>query len=200
MKQAVRQQIVISGVGGQGVLFVTRLIAEAAINKGLQVLTSETHGMAQRGGTVVSHLKVGEFESPLIRPSAADGLLALKAQIPDAHLLFMGPDAWAVVNSGIPVNFQNRNNDGKPVSQFHSDCDQLASDIGNVRSANLVLLGFAIAATNLGDNVNQRLFCSLDDVTHVLSERFSGNKKVLDASVGAIEAGYDRFESTRSSK
>ncbi|MDH3344895.1 MAG: 2-oxoacid:acceptor oxidoreductase family protein, partial [Desulfobacteraceae bacterium] len=47
-----RQQIVISGVGGQGVLFVTRLLAEAAIMKGFSVFTSETHGMAQRGGTV----------------------------------------------------------------------------------------------------------------------------------------------------
>jgi len=200
MNQAVRQQIVISGVGGQGVLFVTRLIAEAAINKGLRVLTSETHGMAQRGGTVVSHLKVGAFESPLIRPLAADGLLALKAQIPDAHLIFMGPDAWAVVNSGIPVHFQNRKNSGKSVNLFHADCDQLASDIGNVRSANLVLLGFAIAATNLGDNVEQRLFCSIEDIKHVLSQRFSGSKKVLDASVGAIEAGYDRFESIRSNQ
>jgi indolepyruvate ferredoxin oxidoreductase, beta subunit len=200
MKQTVRQQIVISGVGGQGVLFITRLIAEAAINKGLRVLTSETHGMAQRGGTVVSHLKVGEFESPLIRPCAADGLLALKAQIPDAHLLFMRPDAWTVVNSNIPVDFKTGKNDEKPVNLFHADCDQLASDIGNVRSANLVLLGFAIAATNLGDNVKQPLFCSLDDVKQVLSERFSGSKKVMDASVGAIEAGYGRFESIRSNQ
>ncbi|MCX5883025.1 MAG: 2-oxoacid:acceptor oxidoreductase family protein, partial [Deltaproteobacteria bacterium] len=51
----IKQQIIISGVGGQGVLFVTRLLAEAAMMKGYPVLTSETHGMAQRGGTVVSH-------------------------------------------------------------------------------------------------------------------------------------------------
>ena len=67
MSTAFKQQIVISGVGGQGVLFVTRLLAEAAIARGLPVLTSETHGMAQRGGSVVSHLKVGDFSSPLIR-------------------------------------------------------------------------------------------------------------------------------------
>ena len=52
--------------------FVTRLLAEAAIAKGLAVLSSETHGMAQRGGTVLSHLKVGDFSSPLIRPGHAD--------------------------------------------------------------------------------------------------------------------------------
>ena len=57
MNNSIRQQIVISGVGGQGVLFVTRLLAEAAILKGFSVFTSETHGMAQRGGTVSADLK-----------------------------------------------------------------------------------------------------------------------------------------------
>ena len=80
MNDQQQYQIVISGVGGQGVLFVTRLLAEAAIGKGLPVFTSETHGMAQRGGTVISHLKVGRFASPLIMPGAADGLNALKAE------------------------------------------------------------------------------------------------------------------------
>ena len=79
MSRLKRQQIVISGVGGQGVIFVTRILAEAAIRKGFSVFTSETHGMAQRGGTVISHLKVGDFSSPLIRPFKADGLLALTA-------------------------------------------------------------------------------------------------------------------------
>ena len=49
MTDGLKQQIIISGVGGQGVLFVTRLLAEAAIQKGMPVVTSETHGMAQRG-------------------------------------------------------------------------------------------------------------------------------------------------------
>ena len=62
-----KQQIVVSGIGGQGVLFVTRILAEAAIERGMEVLTSETHGMAMRGGTVISHVKAGPFTSPLIR-------------------------------------------------------------------------------------------------------------------------------------
>jgi len=73
MSKTIRQQILISGVGGQGVLFVTGLLAEAAINKGLPVFTSETHGMAQRGGTVMSHFKVGDFSSPLIQPLRPTG-------------------------------------------------------------------------------------------------------------------------------
>ena len=99
MTQSTRQQIVISGVGGQGVLFVTRLLAEAAIGCGLPVLTSETHGMAQRGGTVISHFKVGEFYSPLIRSGQADGLIALKSENLATHAVFLKPGGWAVVNA-----------------------------------------------------------------------------------------------------
>ena len=89
MGKTIQQQIIISGVGGQGVLFVTRLLAEAAINKGLPVFTSETHGMAQRGGTVLSHFKVGDFSSPLIRPFQADILVLLKAENLKQHGSFL---------------------------------------------------------------------------------------------------------------
>ena len=81
------QQLIISGVGGQGILFVTRLLAETAIAAGMPVLTSETHGMAQRGGIVISHLKVGEYTSPLVRPGQADGLLSLKGETVALHRL-----------------------------------------------------------------------------------------------------------------
>ena len=60
MDEAIMQQLIISGVGGQGVLFVTRLLAEAAILRGLAVFTSETHGMAQRGGSVMATLRIAD--------------------------------------------------------------------------------------------------------------------------------------------
>jgi indolepyruvate ferredoxin oxidoreductase beta subunit len=91
MNDTVRQQIIISGIGGQGVLFLTRLLAEAAINKGIPVFTSETHGMAQRGGTVISYFKAGNFTSPLIRPGRADGILSLKAENMAQHGAFLKP-------------------------------------------------------------------------------------------------------------
>jgi len=94
MAKSIRQQILISGIGGQGVLFVTRLLAEAAIARGLPVFTCETHGMAQRGGTVVSHLKVGEFYSPLIRAGQADGMLVLKSENLAQHGVFLKPSGW----------------------------------------------------------------------------------------------------------
>ncbi len=70
--------LVITGVGGQGVLLVTRVLAEAAVDMGLGVIVSEVHGMAQRGGSVVSSVRFGEAFGPLVGQGAADAVLALE--------------------------------------------------------------------------------------------------------------------------
>jgi len=182
MSEAVNQQIVISGVGGQGVLFVTRLLAEAAIGKKLSVLTSETHGMAQRGGTVLSHFKVGEYASPLIRPRQADGLLVLKAENMAQHGAYLRSGGWAALNAA--------RGEVPPEKHIHSvDADAIATDIGNPKSVNLVVLGFALALADKAPPGQKALFCSLEDILAVLKERFGRNAKLLDASLQAIQAG-----------
>ena len=186
MSKTVKQQVLISGVGGQGVLFVTGLLAEAAINKGLPVFTSETHGMAQRGGTVVSHLKVGNFSSPLIRPFKADGLLVLKDENIAQHGSFLRKGGWAVVNSRNDLKI------GKTLKASGIDADSLAQEISNPKSVNLVVLGYALAMAGqkAGDGVS--LFCSLTDLKKVLRKKFGSRKKLLDASIKALEAGYKK--------
>lgn len=182
---SMRQQIVISGVGGQGVLFVTRLLAEAAIMKGLPVFTSETHGMAQRGGTVLSHLKVGNFSSPLIRPGNANGLLALKADSYSRHGYFLEPGAWAAVNS------RERMIVGSEFSAYIIDAEILAHRIHNPKSVNLILLGFALAA--ISEASENSLFCNLEDIKTVLQQRLAKKKQMLDDAVKAVEAGFNTF-------
>lgn len=178
MRQAIDQQIVISGVGGQGVLFVTRLLAEAAIRKGLPVMTSETHGMAQRGGTVISHLKVGAFTSPLIRTGQADVFLALKAEGAGQHGHYLRRRGWAVVNGISP--------DGNTASGqwFWLDADNLAHGIGNPKAVNLVVLGGA-----LGSEGAPPLFCTIEDIQAVLAERLAAKTALLEISYKAMEAG-----------
>jgi indolepyruvate ferredoxin oxidoreductase beta subunit len=171
---AIRQQIVISGLGGQGVLFVTRLLAEAAIRRGLPVFTSETHGMAQRGGTVVSHLKVGPFASPLIRPGQADGLIALKAENLPAHGPFLRAGGWTVVNSA----------GGGPGAL---DADRIACALGDPRAVNLVVLGAALAAADEGGR--PLLFCSRQDVQEVIGRRLAGRDPALKRCLAALAAG-----------
>ena len=185
MTEEIKQQLIISGVGGQGVLFVTRLLAEAAISKGLAVFTSETHGMAQRGGTVLSHLKVGNFSSPLIRPLQADGLLMLKAENMLPHGGFLKEGGWAVVNG------QNDTLPDVDIPAAAVDADTLAQKIANPKSVNLVVLGFALARTDQAADGQENLFCSFEDIKAVLEGRFTKNKKMLKASMQALQAGYD---------
>lgn len=188
MSKKIRQQILISGVGGQGVLFITSLLAEAAINKGLPVFTSETHGMAQRGGTVVSHLKVGDFSSPLIRPFKADGLLVLKDENFAQHGFFLKTGGWAVINSENDLKAE------KKMAASAIDADKLAQEISNPKSANLIVLGFALARAGLTSKDRINLFCSLSDIKRVLKKKFGNRKKLLNASIEAMEAGYKEWK------
>jgi indolepyruvate ferredoxin oxidoreductase beta subunit len=182
VRKSVSSQIVISGVGGQGVLFITKLLAEAAVMKGYPVFTSETHGMAQRGGTVVSHLKIGDFSSPLVRPYHADGLIAMKPESVLQHGSFLKSGAWIFVNGT-----------GKPETGFDTysiDADSIARKAGNPKSVNLVLLGFSLRRDVLNKD-DGSLFCTLKDIKSVLSEQLKGKDNVLEASIKALEAGYN---------
>lgn len=175
------QQLIISGVGGQGILFVTRLLAETAIRKGLAVMTSETHGMAQRGGVVISHLKIGDFASPLVRPGCADGLLALKAENLPLHRHFLRPAGWVVVNAPRAPEWTG--------GALHSlDADRLALELGNPQALNLLLLGFAVARLAPA----AALFCSLDELVTTIEHRLAAKGGLLAESLKAFRLGIER--------
>ncbi|MEW6441268.1 MAG: 2-oxoacid:acceptor oxidoreductase family protein [bacterium] len=179
-----KQQILVGGIGGQGVLFVTGLLAEAAIRRGFPVLASETHGMAQRGGAVVSHLKVGRFFSPMIRPLQADGLLALVPESVAQQAPYIKPDGWIVANQAGPAGGQK----GRAV--FALDAARVAREVGSPKSVNLVLVGYAVARLSEMRKPGRRMFCSLEDLEEVVRERLAGRKDLLEACLRALEAGY----------
>jgi indolepyruvate ferredoxin oxidoreductase beta subunit len=185
MKKESHYQVVISGVGGQGVLFITRLLAQVAIEKGLSVFTSETHGMAQRGGTVISHLKVGQYASPLISPGRADGLIALKAESLVQHGGYLKSGGWAAVNGTGPSVMKAA---AKP---SYIDADRLAREIGDPRSVNLIMLGFTLSEARRGGFGRGSLHCSLNDVEAVLENRLKGKGPLLQSSLRALKAGAD---------
>ncbi len=162
-----RQQIIISGTGGQGVLFITRVLAESAMMEGHDVLTSETHGMAMRGGTVISHVKVGHFESPLIRNGQADVGLFLNAANLAIHGNLMKPSGLSFVNTG-------------QSGGHHSlDATAVARKLGAVVTLNLVMLGFAVR--------KKSLFCGEDIVREAI--RRISNPKQIELNLKGFEAG-----------
>jgi indolepyruvate ferredoxin oxidoreductase beta subunit len=132
-----KQQIIVSGLGGQGALTITRLLAEAALTLDLGVITSETHGMAQRGGSVISMVKVGPFMGPLIPAGQADAGLFLSAGNLPVHGYYPKPEAPRFVNAAVPGEYQR------------VDAATLAGELGAPVAANLILLGFAAARGGL---------------------------------------------------
>jgi indolepyruvate ferredoxin oxidoreductase beta subunit len=134
----VKQQIIVSGLGGQGALTLTRLLAEAAAALGLPVITSETHGMAQRGGTVISMIKVGPFRGPLIPAGEADRGLFLHPKNLAVHRFYLKPGGAVFVNTAAPGDYLN------------VDARSLAASRGLPPvAANLILLGYAAAKGGL---------------------------------------------------
>ena len=151
---------VIAGVGGQGTLLASKILSEAAQKRGLFVRTSETIGMAQRGGSVSSHLRIGsEDVSPVIPLRHADVLIGFELAEAARQLNRLKPDASAVVNVDciVPVNVALRQGEylcddylsalKKNIGKgFYINAAPLAIEAGDARTLNIVLLGFSVGA------------------------------------------------------
>ena len=144
-------QIVIAGIGGQGVLFAANIFIKLAQQRGLPLLESETHGMSQRGGSVTAHIKIGDFKSPLIGEGDADILMSFDATEAHRNLAYLRAanlegGAFCIVNVMVGGRFPDPKVAGELSrlgTKIHTcNADQEAARIGNIRAANSVLLGF----------------------------------------------------------
>jgi indolepyruvate ferredoxin oxidoreductase beta subunit len=168
-------QMILCGRGGQGIVFLTRLLGDIATQKGLNVISSETHGMAVRGGSVNSHLKIGPFSSSLIRWGQADCLVSLDSSetLNNEHFLKQGG-----------IVFENSSASSES-GLYRVDASNMARSIGGIQLENVVLLGFSIFLSNFE--------ISLDDIRQQLAEgsRYMAreqNLAALEAGVGVAEA------------
>ena len=183
MAQNDRQQILISGLGGQGVLFATSLLLEAARRKGWDAIASETHGMAQRGGSVVSHLKFGPFLSPLIRPGSADTLLSLQREEAFRNLHFIKPGATVVINAPGLTEQQAALADqvkGRGAQLLVKDATGIAKQAGTPRAGNVAILGIACASGVLPFSADEMME-AIGTLTR--GPRRESNLKVFEAAL-----------------
>jgi len=137
--------IVLCGLGGQGILFMTRVLAQAAMDKGFNVMGAETHGMAQRGGSVVSHLRLGEAAGSLVRTRSAHFLFALEENEAYRNLPFLAPEAKMYVNANaqpFPREEVKAYLEKLNILSRALPAGQLAQELGAPMSSNLALLGF----------------------------------------------------------
>jgi indolepyruvate ferredoxin oxidoreductase beta subunit len=194
----IRLRIFLTGVGGQGTLLASRVLGEAALEAGFSPLVSETHGMAQRGGIVVSTVVLGEVKSPIISPGEADVLLGFEALETFRALNYCHARSLVIANTAAIAPYPVATGQAKypPVDRMLAllgeqvggllafDAGAWAREAGSPLAVNMVLLG-ALAATAY-------LPFSQDDLRHILTTRT--NPKFMEANLKAFQAGADAAE------
>jgi indolepyruvate ferredoxin oxidoreductase beta subunit len=154
----VKSDILITGVGGQGILLTSMILGRAAIKAGMRVRSSETHGMAQRGGSVVSHVRIGDVYSPLIPMGGADFMIAFEPLEAIRNADFLKDGGTIVMNMHAikPTGSKKKIGSYPPVEdtlmallEFSNtipiEAAELAEEAGNPLTLNIVLLGAATA-------------------------------------------------------
>ena len=153
-----KKDIILSGVGGQGILSIAAVIGEAALASGLVIKQAEVHGMSQRGGDVHSNLRISSepIHSDLIAKGSADLIISLEPMEALRYLPWLSPEGWVVANSAPFVNIPNYPDHAALLDELtalpHSvvfDVDAAAKDAEVARAANIVLLGAAASVLGL---------------------------------------------------
>ena len=145
-----KKDIILAGVGGQGILSIAAVIGHAAIKDNLYIKQAEVHGMSQRGGDVQSHLRLSSepISSDLIARGTADVIISLEPMEAMRYLPFLAPDGWIVTNTTPFVNIPNYPDAEALMAELRSrknvillDVDATAKAAGNPRGSNIALLG-----------------------------------------------------------
>ena len=144
--------IILSGVGGQGILSIATIIEAAALKEGLYIKQAEVHGMSQRGGDVQSNLRISSepIASDLIPLGKADLIISLEPMEALRYLPYLRKDGWLITNTAPFVNIPNYPEQEKLMERIqaldHSvsiDMETIARTVASPRAANIVLLGAA---------------------------------------------------------
>jgi indolepyruvate ferredoxin oxidoreductase beta subunit len=147
-----KTDIILSGVGGQGILSIAAIIGEAALNEGLYMKQAEVHGMSQRGGDVQSHLRLSSrpVASDLIPKGQAGLIISLEPMESLRYLPYLKENGWVVTNSRPYVNIPGYPDMEKLNGELSKlprtvilDAEEMAREAGAARAANIVILGAA---------------------------------------------------------
>jgi indolepyruvate ferredoxin oxidoreductase beta subunit len=186
-----KKDIILAGVGGQGILTIAAVIGTIAVKSGLYLKQAEVHGMSQRGGDVHSNLRLSDKEilSDLIPRGGADLIISIEPMESLRYLPMLSNDGWLITNTKPHVNIPDYPAMDDVLAEIRKvqnhvliDADDIAKEMGATRSANMVILG--AAADHLG--------FSYDALEEAIRSIF-GNKgeKVVDTNLKALKAGRE---------
>lgn len=183
--------IVLAGVGGQGILSIATILGAAALKEGLYLKQAEVHGMSQRGGDVQSNLRLSSkpIASDLIPLGKADLIVSLEPMEALRYLPYLAPQGWVVTNTAPFVNIDNYPEAEKIATALAGipqvvafDMDAVAKEVASPRSSNMVLLGaaspfIAIDSDKIEDGIRQ-IFAAKGE-------------KIVESNIAAYRAGRE---------
>ena len=187
-----KRDIILSGVGGQGILSIANVIGLAAIEADLFIKQAEVHGMSQRGGDVQSNLRISDCEiaSDLIPMGQCDMILSVEPMESLRYLPMLAPEGWLITNNKPFVNIPDYPDMKDVLKEIESipnhiaiNADQLAKEMGSPRSANMIILGAASPYLGIEiqvlENAIKKLFKSKGDkIIDLNLEAFAKGRKI----------------------
>ncbi len=202
MRKMQKMDILVTGVGGQGVVLASDIIGETALAAGFDVKKTDTLGMAQRGGSVVSHVRLAEkVWSPLIKEGEVDLILAFEKLEAARWSHYLAPDAVAIVNTyeqpplSVSLGQEKYPSDDEIAAAlrrrtdriYFIDANRLAKELGNVRTLNILMLGCfsAFAPIDVAvwkGNISRRLPENIREINMTAFEM--GRKEIESVRIG----------------
>jgi len=192
-----KSDIILSGVGGQGILSIAATIGMAALENHLNLKQAEVHGMSQRGGAVQSHLRISEKEiaSDLIPEGSADLIISVEPMESLRYLPWLSTNGWLVTNTTPFVNIPDYPEMELLMKEIEKiphhiaiNADEIARQVKSIRSSNIVMLG---AASPFLDIPYQSLENGIKKIFGRKGE------KVVQQNIAALKAGRDYAEANK---
>jgi indolepyruvate ferredoxin oxidoreductase beta subunit len=189
-----KNDIILSGVGGQGILSIAAAIGLAAVENKLFLKQSEVHGMSQRGGDVQSHMRLSDkkISSDLIPYGKADLIVSVEPMESLRYLPWLSVNGWLVTNSNPFINIPDYppikdiiREIGKVQKHIIIDADNIAKAMGSIRSVNMVMLGASTPYIDIP-------YISIENAVRTLFGR--KGEKVVEMNLKALRAGRDFTE------
>ncbi|MDE5794878.1 MAG: indolepyruvate oxidoreductase subunit beta [Muribaculaceae bacterium] len=190
-----KTDIVLAGVGGQGILSIATILGVAALKEGLNIKQAEVHGMSQRGGDVQSTLRISSspIHSDLIPSGKADLIVSLEPMEALRYLPSLSPEGWIVTSSEPFINIPNypelkeiEKELEKSGNVIAFNMEEMAKEVASSRSSNMVLLG---AASHFID-------ITADKIEDAIKSVFSSKgDAIVDANLKAFRAGREKADS-----
>lgn len=193
-----KTDIILSGVGGQGILSIAAVIGDAAIRQNYFMKQAEVHGMSQRGGDVQSNLRISDqpIYSDLIAKGHCDLIISLEPMEALRYLPYLSKTGWIVTNSTPFINIPNYPETAdldkayeKISNKVILDVDNIAREVGSARVSNIILLGAAtpflgISYEEIENGIRQIFGRKGDDIVNMNLKALAAGKAIADSHTG----------------